>query len=175
MFNDLLDKLKSGICSFEQQKSRFGSTGLGAAVADRLEKNIKLKSLLKWAGIGVGAYIADAAVLGAVADWIVKSMNNAVASFKGLPPSDLAGSGWYLTHPFMTSWIFMRHMLGAPINVTPVYKTWIGLNVLCALGVAARVAYKKYAAFKNKRTKAGKSKSDIENLEFIRLNFDITE
>lgn len=157
-----------------QQKTRFGNSKSGTAVAEYLEKdfnlNLKPKHLLpplKWAGIGIGAYIADAAILGAAADGLVKSIQNAVHTIKGLPPSDLAGPGWYLTHPFMTSWIFWRHMLGAPINVTPICKTWIGLNILCALGLAVRVAYKKYAISESDQDR------DIKKVRFKKVKFDI--
>ncbi|MDD3894834.1 MAG: type IV secretory system conjugative DNA transfer family protein, partial [Syntrophomonadaceae bacterium] len=145
---------------FEGQKSKFQDSKAGTAVANYLEKEFKLKNLLpliKWAGIGVGAFIADATILGALSGGIFNSISNATAAFKGLPPSDLVGPGWYLTHPFKISGIFLRHMFGAPINITSVYNTWIGLNIFCGLGLAGGIAYKRYAALKNKRDEAGTS------------------
>ncbi len=146
--------------TIEQQKNKFDSSKTGSTVTKCLEKEFRLKDLLpilKWVGISAGVFIADAAILGALSDGIVKSVSNAVASVKGIPSSDLVDPGWFLTHPFQAAWIFFRHIMGTPINVTAVFNTWIGLNAACALGFAARVVHKKYAMLKAKRTEAGTS------------------
>lgn len=140
--------------------NRINSSKAGTTITGYLNKEFKVKDLLpiiKWAGIGAGIFIADVAILGAVSDWIVRSVSNIVAAFKGLPPSDLVGPGWFITHPIQASWIFLRHIFGAPINVIPVFKTWVALNVILGLGIAGSIAYRKYAAEKNKRTEAGTS------------------
>lgn len=144
--------------SYELQRSRFNKSKVGTAIAEYLEKGVKLKHLLpplKWAGKAAGVYIADAALFGAVASFIVKSVNSAVLAFKKIPPSDMAGPLWYLTHPFKIAWIFMRHIIGAPINVTSVFKTWVALNILCIVVILSGIAYKKTQ--RNKRTEAGTS------------------
>ncbi|HOV79849.1 MAG TPA: type IV secretory system conjugative DNA transfer family protein [Bacillota bacterium] len=123
-----------------------------------LEKGIKLKPLLpplKWAGIAVGAFVLDAALLGGMSAGLVNSVIKAVSVFKGMPPPDMLGPGWYFTHPFKTSWIFLRHTLGAPINDASVYNTWVGLNIFFGLSAAVGMYLRKH--IKKKRTEAGTS------------------
>jgi len=126
--------------------------------AKYLKKEIKLKTLLpplKWAGIIAGVFVMDAALLGGVSAGLVSSVSKAVSVFKGQPPPDMPGASWYFTHPFRAAWIFFRHTLGAPINVTPVYNTWVGLNALLAMSAAVGMYLRK--RMKKKRTEAGTS------------------
>ncbi|MDF9409507.1 MAG: AAA-like domain protein [Pelotomaculum sp. PtaB.Bin013] len=166
MFKDLWSKFAKTILSaFDRQKSRFGNSKAGTIVAEYLAKDIKLIPVLKWAGIGAAAFIVDATILGALAGGIVKSFSSVALTIKGLPPSDLVGPGWYLTHPFKISWVFLRHMFGAPINITNVFNTWVGLNIIGGLAIAASIIYGKYARNKHDR--------DIQKIKFVKVNYDI--
>jgi len=134
-----------------------------------IKVEIKIKSLLpplKWAGIAAGVFVLDAALLGGVSAGLVKSVSKAVSAIKGLPPPDMAGPVWYFTHPFKAAWVFFRHMLGAPINVTKVYNTWAGLNAafgICAITLIIRQRISK--------SEKGQER-DIRKINFKKVAFD---
>jgi len=134
-------------------------SGLVSAAAEKyLEKEIKLRSLLrllKWPAVITGAFVLDAALVGALSAWLAESAAKAAAVVKGLPPPEMAGPAWYLTHPFGTAWTFFRRMLGVPAGAASVYRTWVGANIVLGLGTAASFLVRKRT--KKKRTEAGTS------------------
>ena len=148
---------------FKNMLSKFNNK-TGIAITAHLIKSIRpikskhLLKILKWASIGAAAFIADTSIFGAIAGSLVKNINEIVSTIKGVYLLDIPEPFWYISHPFMVSWAFLRHAMGGAINVPLVYNTWLGLNVLCVLVISTILITKRI------QSGTGKSKSDDRDI-----------
>lgn len=153
MFENLLENLRSRAAKYLDKK--------------------KLEILLpplKWVGIVMGIFVINTAVLGSVSAEMVNSFIKALMAIKGRPVPEVISSVWYLKHPFITAWMYLRHITGASTLPTAVFITWLGLNILCVAG--AIIFYCRGYKIRGIGKKRNKKDRDIEKLSFAKISFD---